>query len=56
MPIYRYQCYVCGKEFEEIIFNSESVICQCGGQVRRVMGKPAVHFQGDNFTKSVKEG
>ena len=56
MPLYRYRCD-CGHEFEKLCImdrgkSQQYVTCPvCGDLPERLIGKPAVHYKGDNFTK-----
>ena len=53
MPIYEFTCESCGNEFEHIQSFSESKMPHCpqckSGQVRRRMGRPAIHFKGSGW-------
>ena len=64
MPLYRYRCKNCGHEFEKLcsmdirvskqVQLKEHVTCPvCGYLPERLIGKPAVRYKGDNFTKGV---
>ncbi len=38
MPIYEYHCNQCDRQFEELVFGSQEVVCPtCGGRVDRLM-------------------
>ncbi len=52
MPLYEYECQVCGERFERIQrVDAEPVhSCpQCGGAVHRLMGVPALQFKGSGW-------
>jgi putative FmdB family regulatory protein len=53
VPIYEFNCEACGAEFERIQSFSDETIPQCpscaSGQVRRRMGRPAIHFKGSGW-------
>ena len=52
MPLYEYECFVCGHGFERIrkVANASSVDCpECGGKVRRLLGVPALQFKGSGW-------
>lgn len=52
MPLYEYECYLCGTRFERIQrVDSEPVkVCPaCGGAVRRLLGTPALQFKGSGW-------
>ena len=52
MPLYEYECYLCGTRFERIQHvDSEPVkVCPaCGGAVRRLLGTPALQFKGSGW-------
>lgn len=52
MPLYEYQCFVCGHRFERLQkLSAESVkeCPACGGAVRRLLGAPALQFKGSGF-------
>ena len=52
MPIYRYRCE-CGYEFEKLAHDVVKYrrCPECYGIAHNIIGKPANHFKGDNFTK-----
>ena len=52
MPLYEYECFVCGHGFERIrkVAEASSVSCpECGGAVRRLLGTPALQFKGSGW-------
>ncbi|MEJ2583455.1 MAG: zinc ribbon domain-containing protein [Acidobacteriota bacterium] len=52
MPLYEYECFVCGHGFERIrkVADAASVTCpECGGKVRRLLGVPALQFKGSGW-------
>jgi putative FmdB family regulatory protein len=52
MPLYEYECCKCESRFERIqSFGSEPVkeCPSCGGQVRRLLGVPALQFKGTGW-------
>ena len=52
MPIYEYECKECGKRFDAMQkFTDEPVKeCRfCGGEVRKLMGTPALQFKGSGW-------
>lgn len=52
MPLYEYECFLCGHRFEKIrkVANASDVECpECGGRVRRMLGVPALQFKGSGF-------
>jgi putative FmdB family regulatory protein len=52
MPLYEYECYVCGHRFEKIQKTTAepTKICPaCGGAVRRLLGVPALQFKGSGW-------
>jgi putative FmdB family regulatory protein len=52
MPLYEYECFVCGVRFERIQRFSEDPVQQCpacGGAVRRLLGVPALQFKGSGW-------
>jgi putative FmdB family regulatory protein len=52
MPLYEYECFVCGNRFERIQRASADPITtcpDCGGSVRRLMGAPALQFKGSGW-------
>jgi putative FmdB family regulatory protein len=52
MPLYEYECFLCGHRFERIqrVNDGSSTNCpECGGAVRRLLGVPALQFKGSGF-------
>jgi putative FmdB family regulatory protein len=52
MPLYEYECLVCGHRFERIQRFSDPPASECpacGGSVRRLLGVPALQFKGSGF-------
>ena len=52
MPLYEYQCDVCGHRFERIQkFSDPLADCcpVCGGGVHKLMSSPAIQFKGSGF-------
>ena len=52
MPLYEYECFVCGHRFERIQKVSAEPIktCpECAGSVRRLLGAPALQFKGSGW-------
>lgn len=54
MPIYDYRCRACGHEVEVIhgIDGSGPETCTlCGGEMRKALSAPAIHFKGSGWAK-----
>lgn len=52
MPLYEYECFVCGNRFEKIqkVSADPIKVCpECGGSVRRLLGVPALQFKGSGW-------
>jgi putative FmdB family regulatory protein len=52
MPTYEYVCKACGHLFEIVrSMNDEPLtVCpECGGELRKVFGAPAISFRGSGF-------
>ena len=52
MPLYEYECFLCGHQFERIrrVADAATVSCPaCGGKVRRLLGVPALQFKGSGW-------
>jgi putative FmdB family regulatory protein len=52
MPLYEYECEICGHRFEKIRkFSDPPVeICpKCGGAVRKLIASPAFHLKGSGW-------
>jgi putative FmdB family regulatory protein len=52
MPLYEYECFLCGHHFERIrrVADASLVSCpQCEGKVRRLLSAPALQFKGSGW-------
>ena len=52
MPMYEYECMICGMRFERRQHFSDPPLQQCPecrGKVRRVFSPPAIVFKGSGF-------
>ena len=52
MPLYEYECQVCGVRFErQQLFTDDAIkTCpECGGEVRRVIHTAEIVFKGKGF-------
>jgi len=52
MPLYEYECFLCGNRFERIqrpTADPVEVCPECGGSVRRLLGTPALQFKGSGW-------
>ncbi|KAF2957326.1 FmdB family transcriptional regulator [Thermotoga sp. Ku-13t] len=51
MPFYRYVCEKCGSEKRVFHGMNEtpSIVCDCGAQMKRSIGRVAVVFKGSGF-------
>lgn len=52
MPLYEYECFLCGHRFERIrrVADASSVECpECQGKVRRLLAAPALQFKGSGW-------
>ena len=52
MPLYEYECEVCGRRFEQIQKFSDPLVenCPlCGGAVHKLMSLPAIQFKGSGW-------
>ncbi len=52
MPTYEYACKSCGHTFEIVqsMKDDSLTVCpECGGQLRKVFGAPAISFKGSGF-------
>ncbi len=52
MPLYEYECRQCGKHFERIEHASAPPLKDCplcGGELRRLLGVPALQFKGSGW-------
>jgi len=56
MPIYEYNCELCGSSFEKIrkFSDAELTVCECGknGKVTRALSTPAFHLKGSGWYKT----
>ena len=51
MPYYDYECSECGKVkevFHRMADDCEDV-CDCGGELEKLIGKPTIKFKGSGF-------
>jgi putative FmdB family regulatory protein len=52
MPLYEYECFLCGHHFERIrrVSDAADVQCpKCQGKVRRLLSAPALQFKGSGW-------
>jgi len=52
MPLYEYQCFLCGHRFVRLrrVADASSVNCpECEGKVRRLLSAPALQFKGSGW-------
>jgi putative FmdB family regulatory protein len=52
MPLYEYQCDVCGHRFEVIQKFSDAPLqacAKCGGAVKKLLSSPAIQFKGSGW-------
>jgi len=52
MPLYEYECEICGKRFEQIQKFSDppaEKCLACGGPVHKLMSLPAIQFKGSGW-------
>jgi putative FmdB family regulatory protein len=52
MPVYEYECQVCGVRFErrQLVTDDALKTCpECGGEVRRVIHPTRIIFKGKGF-------
>jgi putative FmdB family regulatory protein len=52
MPLYEYECFLCGHRFERIQRVSDETVTdcpECGGSVRRLLSAPALQFKGSGW-------
>lgn len=52
MPLYEYECFLCRYRFERIQKATDSHLAKCpscGGEVRRLLGVPALQFKGSGW-------
>ena len=54
MPIYEYRCVSCGTGVEVVhaIGTTGPATCEaCGGQMKKALSAPAIHFKGSGWAK-----
>jgi putative FmdB family regulatory protein len=54
MPTYEYQCNSCGRRVDVVhsIHATRPTTCEfCGGELRKTMSTPAIHFKGSGWAK-----
>jgi putative FmdB family regulatory protein len=59
MPTYEYECRSCGRRFDVVhgIHATRPTICEhCGGELRKTMSTPAIHFKGSGWAKKDARG
>jgi putative FmdB family regulatory protein len=52
MPLYEYECFLCRHRFERIQKATDAQLAKCpacGGEVRRLLGVPALQFKGSGW-------
>ncbi len=51
MPLFEYECALCGKRFELLQKFSDplTTACACGGTAHRQLSAPAIQFKGSGF-------
>ena len=55
MPLYEYQCTVCGERTEILqrVSDPPYAHCpKCGGDVKKLISSPAIQFKGSGFYKT----
>jgi putative FmdB family regulatory protein len=55
MPLYEYQCNVCGERTEVIqkLSDPPSSHCpKCGGEMKKLISAPAIQFKGSGWYKT----
>ena len=55
MPLYEYQCTVCGERTEILqrVSDPPYTHCpKCGGAVKKLISSPAIQFKGSGFYKT----
>ena len=55
MPLYEYQCTVCGERSEILqrLSDPSYTHCpKCGGTVKKLISSPAIQFKGSGFYKT----
>ncbi len=57
MPIYEFNCARCDKQFEELVFGSDTVTCPvCGGEVSRLMSACCFKSAAGDFKSAASSG
>ncbi|HEX7491630.1 MAG TPA: FmdB family zinc ribbon protein [Candidatus Limnocylindrales bacterium] len=59
MPIYDYVCVSCGHEVEvihSVTADGPAACPKCGGQMKKAIVAPAVHFKGSGWARKEKSG
>jgi putative FmdB family regulatory protein len=59
MPIYDYVCVNCGHEIEvihSVTADGPAGCPKCGGQMKKAIVAPAVHFKGSGWARKDKSG
>lgn len=59
MPIYDYVCVGCGHEIEvihSVAAHGPAACPRCGGQMKKAIVAPAVHFKGSGWARKEKAG
>jgi putative FmdB family regulatory protein len=59
MPIYDYVCVSCGHEIEvihSVTADGPAGCPKCGGQMKKAIVAPAVHFKGSGWARKEKSG
>ena len=57
MPYYKYKCKRCNNTYDiehkinQSLSDLENTInkCNCGGELKKVIGSPSIQFKGSNF-------
>ena len=55
MPIYEYQCTACREQMDVIQNRSDpphSVCPKCGGEMKKLLSAPGIHFKGSGWYKT----
>ena len=52
MPIFEYECRVCGSRFEKLCINSEKISCLCGGPVDKIPSTCNFDLVGGGFYRN----
>lgn len=59
MPVYDYVCVSCGNEIEvihSVTADGPAACPKCGGQMKKAIVAPAVHFKGSGWARKEKSG